>query len=168
MMKNISRSKKLLIAGGVILILIIAVGVWFFSGADNKMPPAPIMACEPLTPFALQELEAASGQRPISGKKCQIFSLPKGFLVKLVYDNAETVAAAKLSLVAGAEGEKKMINGVSDWVVFENDSAVFLSFSKSNPTELGILVLPDTSIESEVKDKTEDVINSGAMLAGWY
>ncbi|MCK5044305.1 hypothetical protein KAR26_01065 [Candidatus Parcubacteria bacterium] len=162
MIKNILESKKSLIIGGTILILIIAVGVWF-SGTKEELAPEAV--CEPLTPLTLQEFEAVSGARPIKGEKCTILSLPDSFLIKLAYDSAEAVAGAKLSLVAGTEGEKKIINEISDWVVLENDSSVFMTFPESNPNELGILVLLGIESEPEVKSAIQKIIDTGVMSA---
>lgn len=150
-------TKKIAIIGGIILVVL--AGIWFFGVGKEKSHPK--FSCNPLTPLMLEQFESASGVRPIEGEKCEIFSLPRGFLIKLGYNNAEEMMAAKLNLIAGTEGEKKIINGNLDWVVLENDSSVFLTFPDKNPNALGVLVLPEMGDENEVKFRIKSAIESG-------
>lgn len=162
---KILKSKKFLIIGGSAIIVIIL----FLAGSmiiGNFRKAVPIrVSCNPLTPFVLEGFEANSGGvKPLGGEKCDVYSLPRGFLIKLEYSSSGEVAAAKLALVAGTEGEKKMLNGVSDWVVLEGDSSVFITIPNTNPNGLGILVLPGMNEENEVKYRVKTTIDSGVML----
>lgn len=165
MIKNILKSKKVIIAAAAV-VLAIAAGLVYFGGFGKKSA-SQLFICESLTPLVLQEFEAASGQTPVSAEKCQLYLAHPGFLIKITYANAQAARAAKLSLVAGTEGEKKMIDNKWDWVTLEDDSSVFLSFPEENPNELGILVLhgADETDEYMVKADIEKAIKSGVMTA---
>lgn len=163
MTKNILKSKKFIIAA----VLVLAAGVaLFYFGISERKSDSSLFHCEPLTPLVLQEFEAASGQTPVSAEKCQLSLTRPGFLIKITYYNAQAAQAAKLSLVAGTEGKKKMIDNKWDWVALEDDSSIFLNFPEENPNELGILVLQDIDENDEytVKADIEKVIKSGVML----
>ncbi len=162
---KIFKSKKFLIIGGAIIVIILFWAGLMIIGNFRKAVPLRV-SCNPLTPFVLEGFEANSGGvKPLGGEKCDVYSLPRGFLIKLEYNSPEEVTAAKLALVAGTEGEKKMLNGVSDWVVLGEDSSVFLTFPNTNPNVLGILVLPEIKEdENGIKYWIKTTIDSGAIL----
>lgn len=169
MNKNILKSKKFIIASAAV-VLAAAAFIFLGSSETERKSATQLFSCESLTPLVLQEFEAASGQTPVSAEKCLLHLDHPGFLIKITYGSAEAARAAKLSLVAGTEGKKKMIDNKWDWVALENDSSVFLSFPEVNSNELGILVLrgADEKAEYMVKADIEMAIKSGVMLAGPY
>lgn len=123
--KALSRGKiKLLwvILAAVALIIVCVAGFLVFSLIKPFSARRSDIACNYLTPLALEQFLAAGGEKPKLGEKCEFSS---GYsLIKLTYDTAEEAARAKIGLVAGTEGEKKRIDG-SDWVVMEGNSSVF-------------------------------------------